>query len=117
MQCHRCRGIVIAIFRPPKSPFGRQHKAEPFIFRKGEEEYRVDYSPGESALPIYGGNSNWRGPVWMPCNWLLVEALNRYHYFYGDKMTVECPTGSGVHMNLQQVASVRRASSRVEAWC
>eukprot|EP00048_Salpingoeca_helianthica_P012879 m.189737 g.189737 ORF g.189737 m.189737 type:complete len:917 (+) comp15433_c0_seq5:243-2993(+) len=92
------------------SPYGirslsKQHESEPFIYKNGDEEYRVDYSPGEADSPIYGGNSNWRGPVWMPCNWLLVESLNRYHYFYGDAFTVECPTGSGVRMTLEQVAT------------
>lgn len=92
------------------SPYGvrslsKQHEAEPFVYRNGDEEHRVDYCPGESDSVMFGGNSNWRGPVWMPCNWLLVESLNRYHYFYGDTLRVECPTGSGALMNLEQVAT------------
>jgi hypothetical protein len=65
----------------------------------------VDYVPGESNTWLFGGNSNWRGPVWMPVNYLLIEALERYHHFYGDELKVECPTGSGNKMNLQQVAN------------
>jgi hypothetical protein len=64
----------------------------------------VDYQPAESNTGLFGGNSNWRGPVWWPINYLLVEALERYHHFYGDSLQVECPTGSGEWMNLQQVA-------------
>jgi hypothetical protein len=64
----------------------------------------VAYVPGESDSGLFGGNSNWRGPVWMPMNYLLVEALERYHHFYGEGFTVECPTGSGRRMNLGEVA-------------
>ncbi len=71
------------------------------------EEYRVDYEPGESTTGLFGGNSNWRGPIWFPINYLLIEALERYHHFYGDGLQVECPTGSGQLMNLK--AGGRRA--------
>jgi hypothetical protein len=64
----------------------------------------VHYTPGESDTGLFGGNSNWRGPVWFPVNYLLVEALKRYNHFYGDTLKVECPTGSGVRMNLGEVA-------------
>ncbi|MEO7091743.1 MAG: hypothetical protein ABI175_00745 [Polyangiales bacterium] len=81
------------------------HGAEtPYVLHLGEEEFRVQYVPGESDSGLFGGNSNWRGPIWFPVNYLLVEALERYHHFYGDTLKVECPTGSGVMMNLQQVA-------------
>jgi Glycosyl hydrolase family 63 C-terminal domain len=60
--------------------------------------------PGESRTGVFGGNSNWRGPVWFPINYLLVEALERYHHFYGDNFKVECPTGSGHWVNLQQAS-------------
>jgi hypothetical protein len=66
--------------------------------------YSVEYAPGESVSGLFGGNSNWRGPVWLPLNYLLIEALDRYHLFYGDDLKVECPTGSGQLMTLSEVA-------------
>ena len=91
------------------SPYGirslsRSHRDRPFKFQVNGEEYRVDYEPGESTTALFGGNSNWRGPIWFPLNYLLIEALERYHHFYGDDLRVECPTGSGRRMNLQEVA-------------
>ena len=91
------------------SPYGirslsRIHKDRPYTFRVNDEEYRVDYEPGESTTGLFGGNSNWRGPIWFPINYLLIEALERYHHYYGDGLRVECPTGSGVTMNLKEVA-------------
>jgi hypothetical protein len=82
----------------------RYHREHPFICRLHGEEQRVDYEPGESTAALYGGNSNWRGPVWFPINYLLIEALERYHHFHGDTLKVECPTGSGRWINLDQVA-------------
>lgn len=76
----------------------------PFVCRVGDQEFSIGYEPAESCGPLFGGNSNWRGPVWLPINYLLIEALERYHHFYGDSMQIECPTGSGKMMNLQQVA-------------
>ena len=67
-------------------------------------EHIVDYEPGESTSGLFGGNSNWRGPVWLPINFLIIEALQRYYHYYGDLVKVECPTGSGKFMNLGQVA-------------
>ena len=58
-------------------------------------EHQVDYEPGESTTALFGGNSNWRGPIWFPVNFLLVESLQRFHHYLGDDFTVECPTGSG----------------------
>lgn len=91
------------------SPYGlrsvsKVHQHKPYIFEFGGEEHRVDYVPGESNTWLFGGNSNWRGPIWLPVNYLLVEALERYHHFYGDHLKVECPTGSGQMMTLKQVA-------------
>ena len=91
------------------SPYGirslsRIHRDRPYIFRLNGQEHRVDYEPGESAGQLFGGNSNWRGPVWLPINYLLIEALERYHHYYGDGLRVECPTGSGKMLNLQEVA-------------
>jgi len=92
------------------SPYGirslsRYHRDRPYTFRVNGEEYRVDYEPGESTTGLFGGNSNWRGPIWFPINYLLIEALERYHHFYGDGLQVECPTGSGKLMNLKAVAA------------
>ncbi|MEK6262568.1 MAG: glucosidase [Planctomycetota bacterium] len=82
----------------------RIHADRPYSFWCGGEEHRVEYVPGESSTGLFGGNSNWRGPIWFPVNYLLVEALERYHHFYGDSFRVECPTGSGQWLTLQQVA-------------
>jgi hypothetical protein len=85
------------------------HRDHPFIIDWANENLRVDYTPGDSVTNLFGGNSNWRGPVWFPINHLLVEALDRYHHFYGDAFQVECPTGSGKLMNLRDVAQeIRR---------
>ncbi len=65
----------------------RYHRDHPFVFRFNGTEYRVDYEPGESVTGTFGGNSNWRGPVWFPMNFLLIEALQKYHYYYGDELT------------------------------
>jgi len=91
------------------SPYGirslsRVHAEHPYTFRVDGAEYRVAYEPGESESGLFGGNSNWRGPVWFPVNVLLIEALERYHHFYGDTLQVDFPTGSGNKRTLQQVA-------------
>jgi hypothetical protein len=91
------------------SPYGvrsvsRVHKDRPYVLRADGQEHCVDYEPGESTSGLFGGNSNWRGPIWMPINFLLIEALERYHHFYGDELKVECPVGSGRKLNLKQVA-------------
>ncbi|MFG0318689.1 MAG: glucosidase, partial [Planctomycetota bacterium JB042] len=91
------------------SPYGvrsmsRAHRDAPFRFRMGGREHEVRYLPGESDSGLFGGNSNWRGPVWFPMNYLLIEALERYELFFDDALTVECPTGSGVRMDLREVA-------------
>ena len=83
------------------SKFHRQH---PYVFHAGGTEQRVDYVPGDSNTGLFGGNSNWRGPIWFPVNYLVVEALERYHHFYGADFKVECPTGSGILLNLKEVA-------------
>jgi hypothetical protein len=82
----------------------RFHHDHPFVLHLDGRDYEVHYAPGESDSGLFGGNSNWRGPIWMPVNYLIVEALKRYHHFYGDALKVECPTGSGKRMNLAQVA-------------
>ncbi len=95
------------------SPYGvrslsKVHRDAPFVLRVGGEEHRVDYAPGESSTGMFGGNSNWRGPIWFPVNFLLIEALERYGHFFGDSLRVECPTGSGNACTLQQVADELR---------
>src|SRR6202012_3812403 len=82
----------------------RYHAEHPYVFRAGGQEYRVNYLPGESDTGMFGGNSNWRGPIWMPVNALLIRALLQYYSYYGDSFQIECPTGSGKMMNLFQVA-------------
>jgi hypothetical protein len=91
------------------SPFGirslsHYHREHPFVWRFDGTDYRVAYEPGESQTGLFGGNSNWRGPVWFPVNYLLIEALERYHHFYGDTLRVECPVGSGHQLTLREVA-------------
>jgi hypothetical protein len=80
------------------------HEQHPFIFTAGGQDYRVDYLPAESNSGMFGGNSNWRGPVWMPVNVILIRGLLNFYAYYGDTFTIECPTGSGKLMNLFEVA-------------
>jgi hypothetical protein len=92
------------------SPFGirslsKKHLADPFMFNVGGQEFKVDYLPAESNTGMFGGNSNWRGPVWLPVNTLLLRALINMYQFYGDDFKVECPTRSGNYMNLFEVAN------------
>jgi hypothetical protein len=82
----------------------RYHAEHPYVFNAGGQDYRVPYVPGESDTGMFGGNSNWRGPIWMPVNALIIRALLQYYAYYGDAFTVECPSGSGKQMNLYQVA-------------
>jgi len=91
------------------SPFGvrsvsKYHQEHPVVLHLDEQEYRLDYEPGEAVSNLYGGNSNWRGPIWMPMNFLILHALEQYHHYFGDHFLIDCPTGSGVKMNLMQVA-------------
>ena len=81
------------------------HREHPFDLQWDNQTLSVAYNAGDSRTGLFGGNSNWRGPVWFPINYLIVEALERYHHFYGDTLKVECPTGSGRWMNLSEVAS------------
>jgi hypothetical protein len=74
------------------------------VFWHAGQAITVEYQPGDSATALFGGNSNWRGPVWMPVNFLIVEALRRFHAYYGDDFKVECPTGSGTLLTLAEIA-------------
>jgi hypothetical protein len=90
------------------SPYGirslsKFHQTHPYVFNAGGQEYRVDYLPAESNTGMFGGNSNWRGPVWMPVNLLIIRALQNFYLYYGDNFMIECPTGSGKMMNLFEV--------------
>jgi hypothetical protein len=82
----------------------RRHAEHPFVFQVGGHEYRVGYLPAESDTAMFGGNSNWRGPIWMPVNALIIRGLMNYYLYYGDDFIIECPTGSGQKMTLYQVA-------------
>jgi hypothetical protein len=83
----------------------RYHAEHPYIFHANGTEFRVDYEPAESTSGLFGGNSNWRGPVWFPVNFLLIESLQKFHHYFGEDLKVECPTGSGQMLTLAQVAT------------
>ncbi len=83
----------------------RYHEHNPFSLTYNGEDFSIDYQPAESESGLFGGNSNWRGPIWFPINYLIIEALQRFHHYYGDDLQVECPTGSGVMMTLGEVAT------------
>jgi len=92
------------------SPYGiralsRYHKDHPYVLSVMGQEHRVDYEPAESSTGLFGGNSNWRGPIWFPINYLLIESLQKFHYFLGDEYKVEYPTGSGHHTTIWNVAA------------
>ena len=100
------------------SPYGiralsRYHDDHPYVVNVEGQEYRVNYLPAESDTGMFGGNSNWRGPIWMPVNALLIRALLSFYLYYGDNFKIECPTGSGKLMNLFEVA--REIANRLEA--
>jgi len=80
------------------------HLEHPYLFNVDGQVETVKYTPGESDNNMFGGNSNWRGPVWLPMNWLVIESLRRYYAFYGDEFKLECPTASGRYMTLNEVA-------------
>ncbi len=83
----------------------KHHENNPYVFEHDGNRFSIGYVPGESTSGVFGGNSNWRGPIWMPVNFLLIESLRRFYRYYGDDFTVECPTGSGRYLNLDQVAA------------
>jgi len=83
----------------------RVHEGRPYVLHVDGTDHRVDYEPGESSTGLFGGNSNWRGPIWFPVNYLIIESLQKYHYYLGDKFQVELPTGSGKLMTLWEVAA------------
>jgi hypothetical protein len=101
------------------SPYGirslsRYHKDHPYVLNVAKQEYQVSYLPAESDSGMFGGNSNWRGPIWMPVNALLIRALLNFYLYYGDTFKIECPTGSGRFMNLFEVArEITRRLTRI----
>ncbi|WP_431857609.1 MGH1-like glycoside hydrolase domain-containing protein [Azospirillum sp.] len=108
---HRLRRVLAHMLDEGEflSPYGirsisRHHADHPYSFTVGGQEFRVSYLPAESDSGMFGGNSNWRGPVWMPVNALIIRALMQYYMYFGDDFTVECPTGSGRFMTLYEVA-------------
>src|SRR5215471_16031109 len=101
------------------SPFGirsisRFHREHPYELHVQGVHHRLDYQPGESSTQLFGGNSNWRGPIWFPLNYLIIESLQRFHRYFGDSFQVECPTGSGKKMSLLEVSrELARRLSRI----
>lgn len=92
----------------------RRHKDHPYVLYVNGTEHRVDYEPAESSTALFGGNSNWRGPIWFPVNYLIIESLQRFHHFFGNDFKVECPTDSGQMMTLWEVAGeLSRRLSRI----
>ncbi|MBC7927906.1 MAG: glucosidase, partial [Bryobacteraceae bacterium] len=92
------------------SPYGiralsRVYKDQPYVLPVNGNQYTVSYEPAESSTGLFGGNSNWRGPIWFPVNYLLIESLQRFHHYYGDEFKVEFPTGSGTYLSLWDVAA------------
>ncbi|MGE3316397.1 MAG: glucosidase, partial [Planctomycetaceae bacterium] len=83
----------------------RSHAAEPYVFRTNGQTLTVSYQPAESDSSLFGGNSNWRGPIWFPVNYLIIESLQKFHHYYGDDFKIECPTGSGNFMTISEVAA------------
>ncbi len=109
---HRMKRLLRRMLDPEEflSPYGvrsmsKYHENHPYVLTIAGEEKIVRYEPAESQTGLFGGNSNWRGPVWMPINYLLIESLQKFHHYYGDDFKVECPTGSGVFMTLEAVAN------------
>ena len=81
------------------------HGEHPYVFEHAGTRLSVGYDPGESTSGVFGGNSNWRGPIWMPVNFLIIEALERFHSYYGEDFRIECPVGSGTMLHLGEVAA------------
>jgi hypothetical protein len=111
LRGHRMKRVLARMLDPDEflSPYGvralsKYHAANPYVLHLDGAEHRVDYEPAESRSGLFGGNSNWRGPIWFPVNYLIIEALQKFHHYYGDDFHVECPTGSGQYLTIQQIA-------------
>jgi hypothetical protein len=112
LRGHRMKALLRRMLDPNEflSDYGvrsvsRYHLQHPYTFWADGRAFSVDYEPAESRSRLFGGNSNWRGPIWFPMNFLIIEALQKFHYYYGDDFTIECPTGSGTFMTIDQVAA------------
>ena len=108
---HRMKRLLKRMLDPEEflSNYGirgisKHHAEHPYVYRVQDTAYAVAYDPGESSSGVFGGNSNWRGPIWFPINFLLIETLQKFHHYYGDDFLVECPTGSGEKLTLWQIA-------------
>jgi hypothetical protein len=111
MRGRRMKRILARMLDPNEflSDFGvralsKHHERHPYVLTVNGSEYRVDYEPGESKSGLFGGNSNWRGPIWFPVNFLIIESLQKFHHYYSGDFKVECPTGSGQYLNLWEVS-------------
>ena len=120
LRGHRMKRVLCRMLDESEflSPYGvralsRWHAEHPYVLRVGDQTHSVSYQPGESSSGLFGGNSNWRGPIWFPVNCLIVHSLRKFHQYYGDDFKVECPTGSGTFLTLDQVADelARRLTS------
>jgi hypothetical protein len=111
LRGHRMKRVLSRLLDEKEflSPYGvralsRYHAEYPYMFDVQGTRYTVEYQPAESNSGLFGGNSNWRGPIWFPVNYLIIESLQQFHHYYGDDFTVECPTGSGRLLTLREVA-------------
>jgi Glycosyl hydrolase family 63 C-terminal domain len=112
LRGHRMKALLKRMLDPDEflSDYGiravsRYHRDHPFTYLTGGETLSVDYEPSESRSRLFGGNSNWRGPVWFPANLLIIESLQKFHHYYGDEFKIECPTDSGQFITIDQVAA------------
>ncbi len=108
---HRMKRLLKRMLDPEEflSDYGvrsisRYHAEHPYVLHVDGMAHTVRYEPAESSSGLFGGNSNWRGPIWFPVNYLIVESLQQFHHYYGDDFKVECPTGSGQYLTLSQIA-------------
>jgi len=121
LRGHRMKMLLRRMLDPNEflSDYGirslsKYHEEHPYVFEADGQRYTVDYVPAESNTNLFGGNSNWRGPIWFPVNFLIIESLQKFHHYYGDDFKIECPTGSGTFMTISDVADeLSRRLSRI----
>jgi len=111
LRGHRMKKLLVRMLDPQEflADFGvralsKAHERAPYVFNVNGSDLTVRYVPAESDSGLFGGNSNWRGPIWFPVNFLIIESLQKFHHYYGDDFRVECPTGSGRLLTLEQIA-------------